>query len=78
MLRQQHDPRRFGGTERDHSPAVEPRGLTAFQRANELVLRVSCVAEAYAGGIASVSYQQTAHALPHAVYETILRDEAHH
>jgi len=39
---------------------------------------VSCVAEAFAGGIASVSYQQTAHALPHAVYETILRDEAHH
>ena len=58
--------------------AMRPRGLTAFQRANELVLRVSCVAEAFAGGTASVSYQQTAHELPHAVYETILRDEAHH
>jgi hypothetical protein len=58
--------------------APRPRGLTAFQRANELVLRVSCVAEAFAGGTASVSLAATTHALPRAVYETILRDEAHH
>ena len=58
--------------------AMRPRGLSAFQRANELVLRVSCIAEAFAGGTATVSYERTTHELPHAVYETILRDEAHH
>jgi hypothetical protein len=58
--------------------AVRPRGLTPFQRANELILRVSCIAEAFAGGTASVSLASTGHPLPRAVYETILRDEAHH
>jgi hypothetical protein len=58
--------------------AMRPRGLDAFQRANELVLRVSCIAEAFAGGTATVSYGRTSHELPRAVYETILRDEAHH
>jgi hypothetical protein len=55
-----------------------PRGLTGMRRANELVLRVSCISEAFSGGTASVSYEATAHPLPRAVYETILRDEAHH
>ena len=55
-----------------------PRAQTAFQRANELVLRVGCVAEAFSGGTATVSYASTSHGLPRAVYETILRDEAHH
>jgi hypothetical protein len=50
----------------------------AMQRANELVLRVSSVAEAFAGGTASVTLSATTHPLPRAVYETILRDEAHH
>jgi hypothetical protein len=54
------------------------RVQTAFQRANELVLRVGCVAEAFSGGTATVSYASTSHGLPRAVYETILRDEAHH
>jgi hypothetical protein len=58
--------------------ATRPGGLTAFQRANELLLRVSCVAEAFAGGTASVSLDATSHPLPRSVYETILRDEAHH
>ncbi len=58
--------------------ATRPRGLTAWQRANELVLRVSCVAEAFSGGTASYSFEATTHPLPRAVYETILRDEAHH
>jgi hypothetical protein len=58
--------------------AMRPVGLTAFQRANELMLRVSCVAEAFAGGTASVSLDATSHPLPRSVYETILRDEAHH
>lgn len=57
---------------------VRPRGLTHFQRANELVLRVSCIAEAFSGGTASVSRDETTEALPRAVYETILRDEARH
>ncbi|MBV9948500.1 MAG: hypothetical protein JOZ69_16740 [Myxococcales bacterium] len=57
---------------------LRPRGLTPFQRANELVLRVSCVAEAFAGGTASVTLAATSHPLPRAAYETILRDEAHH
>jgi hypothetical protein len=58
--------------------ATSPRGLSAFQRANELVLRVSCIAEAFAGGTATVSLDATSHPLPRAVYERILRDEAHH
>ena len=58
--------------------AMRPRGLTAWQRANELVLRVSCVAEAFSGGTASVTCDATTHELPRAVYETILRDEARH
>jgi hypothetical protein len=55
-----------------------PRSVTGMRRANELVLRVSCISEAFTGGTASVSYETTSHPLPHAVYETILRDEAHH
>jgi hypothetical protein len=59
--------------------AVRPGGrLTPLQRANELVLRVSCVAETFSGGTATVSLETTSHPLPRAVYETILRDEAHH
>ncbi len=58
--------------------AVRPAGLSAFQRANELMLCVSCVAEAFAGGTAGVSLDATSHPLPRSVYETILRDEAHH
>ncbi len=57
---------------------ARPRGKTAMQRANELVLGVSCIAEAFSGGTASVSYDATTHELPRAVYQTILRDEAHH
>lgn len=58
--------------------AMRPRGLTAFQRANELVLRISCVEEAFSGGTASVSLETTSHPLPRGVYEAILRDEARH
>jgi hypothetical protein len=58
--------------------APRPARLPAFQRANEMVLRVSCIAEAFAGGTAAVSLDSTTHPLPRAVYETILRDEAHH
>ena len=39
---------------------------------------MSCIAEAFSGGTATVSHEETSHPLPRAVYETILRDEAHH
>jgi hypothetical protein len=55
-----------------------PGGATPLQRANELVLRVSCISEAFSGGTAAVSLESTSHALPKGVYETILRDEARH
>lgn len=55
-----------------------PQGGTPLQRANDLLLRVSCVSEAFTGGTASVSCAATTHELPRAVYETILRDEALH
>jgi hypothetical protein len=58
--------------------APGPIGRTPFERANEIILRISCVQEAFAGGTASVSMASTTHPLPRAVYETILRDEAHH
>jgi hypothetical protein len=57
---------------------MRPRGLTAHQRANELVLRIGCIAEAFSGGTATESYAATTHELPRAVYEQILRDEARH
>jgi hypothetical protein len=57
---------------------ARPGGATPFERANELLLRVSCVAEAFFGGTAAVSRSMTSHPLPSAVYDTILRDEAHH
>ena len=58
--------------------APGPVGKTPLERANEIILRISCVQEAFAGGTASVSMASTTHPLPRAVYETILRDEAHH
>jgi hypothetical protein len=57
---------------------VRPRGLTPLQRSNDVILRVSCIAEAFSGGTAFVSLATTSHPLPRAVYESILRDEAHH
>jgi hypothetical protein len=53
-------------------------GKTPLERANDIVLRVSCISEAFAGGTATVSLASTTHELPRAVYESILRDEAHH
>jgi hypothetical protein len=57
---------------------AKPRGRTAMERANEVILRMSCVAEAFSGGTANASYEATSHPLPHGIYESILRDEAHH
>jgi hypothetical protein len=62
----------------DRFTAPPRLGLTSLQRANELVLRVSCISEAFSGGTAAVSCEATSHALPRSVFEAILRDEAHH
>lgn len=56
----------------------KPRGRTALERANEIILRTSCIAEAFSGGTASASFEATSHPLPRGIYESILRDEAHH
>jgi hypothetical protein len=52
--------------------------VTPFERANELVLRVGCVSEVFAGGTAAPIMHETGHPLMRAVYERILRDEARH
>ncbi len=55
------------------SPALSP-----LQRANELVLRVSCVAEAFSGKMAVSALRGTSHPLTRAVYERIIADESLH
>ena len=68
-------PRRFDPTRL--APNVDP-GLTPFQRANELALRVGCIAEAFAGSTAAPMMRASTHPLIRAVYQSILRDEARH
>lgn len=55
-----------------------PRELTAFQRANEMVVRVSAVAEAFSGRMAVTAMRGTTHPLTRAVYERIVADESLH
>ena len=62
---------------RGMTPSTD-HSLTPLQRANELVLRISCIAEAFSGGTAAGQLASTPHALPRAIYESILRDESHH
>jgi hypothetical protein len=59
------------------SPRPEP-GLDAFQRANELALRIGCIAEVFASATAVPIMRETSHPLLRAVYASILRDEARH
>ncbi len=56
---------------------ADPRG-SAFQRANELVLRISCVAEAFSGHMAVSTLRTTTHPLTRAVLERIVADESLH
>jgi hypothetical protein len=56
---------------------ANPR-LTAFQRANEMVLRVSCVAEAFSGKMAVKSLYDDCHPLTLAVLKRIVADESLH
>jgi hypothetical protein len=68
-------PRRF---EPEKLTAKLDDGLTPFQRANELALRVGCIAEAFAGSTAAPMMRESTHPLIRAVYQSILRDEARH
>ena len=52
--------------------------LTPLQRANELALRVGCIAEAFAGRTAMRILRDTTHPLLRDVYSSILADEARH
>jgi hypothetical protein len=52
--------------------------LTSFQAANDLVLSVSCIAEAFAGSTAAPMMRASTHPLIRSVYASILRDEARH
>ncbi len=57
---------------------VTASGLTPFQRANELAVRVGCIAERFASETAVPMMRETTHPLVHGVYQSILRDEARH
>jgi len=68
-------PRRFDPAKL--APNVDPH-LPPFERANELALRVGCIAEAFAGSTAAPMMRASTHPLVRAVYQSILRDEARH
>ena len=59
------------------APTTAP-GLTPLQRANELVVRIGCIAETFASETAVPMMRETTHPLVRGVYQTILRDEARH
>ena len=64
--------------EPDNLTQVTNNDLTYQQRANELALRVGCIAEAFAGRTAARILRVTTHPLVRDVYISILRDEARH
>lgn len=55
-----------------------PGNLSPREEANELVLRVSCVAEVYAGKTSIEAMRACTHPLPKAVHTRILKDESRH
>ena len=55
-----------------------PTARSATERANELALRIGCIAEVFAGATALPIMRQTTHPLLRAVFTSILRDEARH
>lgn len=59
------------------TPTTDP-GLTPLQRANELAVRIGCIAETFASETAVPMMKETTHPLVRAVYQSILRDEARH
>lgn len=54
------------------------RSVSPFARANEVVLRVSCVAEAFSGGMGRGAREVSQHPLLRGVYDIVLADEARH
>jgi hypothetical protein len=62
----------------DHLFGRADPSLTALQRANEMVLRVSCVAEAFSGKMTVKSLHEETHPLTRAVLERIIADESLH
>ena len=54
------------------------RTLTPFQRANDIVMRISSIAEAFSGKMAVDAMRTTTHPLTRAVYEKIVADESLH
>jgi hypothetical protein len=65
-------------TDLDHLFPRADMSLSAIERANEMVLRVSCVAEAFSGKMAVKSMESTTHPLTRAVLERIVADESLH
>lgn len=59
------------------TPRIDP-ALSPRARANELALRVGCIAEAFASATAVPIMRSGNHPVVQGVYETILRDEARH
>jgi hypothetical protein len=58
-------------------PRMEPRP-SAFQRCNDVVVRVSCVSEAFSGAMGAASLRGTTHPLTGAVLQRIVADESLH
>ena len=61
-----------------HLVSYPPGDRTAAEWANELVLRVSCVAEVYAGKTSVEAMKACTHPLSKAVHTRILQDESRH
>jgi hypothetical protein len=55
-----------------------PSSLTPLERCNEMVVRVSCVAEAFSGRLGVGALTSSGHPLTHAIHERILADESLH
>jgi hypothetical protein len=55
-----------------------PANLTARQRASEMVVRISCVAEALSGRLVGSAFRQARHPLTRAVLRRITADESLH
>ena len=66
-------PTDFAGLGTDAAPGLSPR-----QRANELMMRLACVGEAFSVPMMAGTMAACTRALPREVLTAIVRDEAHH
>lgn len=62
----------------EHLRRVPAEGLSAFQRASELVVHVCCVGEAFSLPMLASAYSSATHPLTRAVLQRIVADEAPH